>query len=140
MGYKRKTNNTENDNNINEISNENEELIIKIVCKELKKNILNDKKIYLSIKNSTLVKNSNLLSDNSYIIYDIITSDRQKKQIIENNNKNMENNPNPANKIIKKENQPNKQKIENNNPKMTDIHGIKIVNKNENDKNNLFNR
>ena len=60
----------------------------------------------------------------------------QKKQIMENNNKNMENNPNPANKIIKKENQPNKQKIENNNPKMTDIHGIKIVNKNENDKNN----
>ena len=39
-------NNTENDNNINEISNENEELIIKIVCKELKKNILNDKKMF----------------------------------------------------------------------------------------------
>ena len=72
-------NNIENNNNINEISNENEELIIKIVCKELKKNILNDKKIYVSIKNSTLVKNSNLLSDNSYIIYDIITSDRQKE-------------------------------------------------------------
>ena len=54
------------------------EKIIKIKCRELKKNILNDKKIYTTIQNSVLVKNNNILSNNSYVIYEIITSNRQK--------------------------------------------------------------
>ena len=61
-----------------EISDENEEKIIKIKCRELKKNILNDKKIYTTIQNSVLIKNNNILSNNSYVIYEIITSNRQK--------------------------------------------------------------
>ena len=61
-----------------EINDENEEKIIKIKCRELKKNILNDKKIYTTIQNSVLIKNNNILSNNSYVIYEIITSNRQK--------------------------------------------------------------
>jgi len=61
-----------------EINEENEEKIIKIRCRELKKNILNDKKIYTTIQNSVLIKNNNILTNNSYIVYEIITSNRQK--------------------------------------------------------------
>ena len=73
----------ENNDNNNEIENENQELVIKIVCKELKKNILNDKKINVNIKNSSLIKSNNILTNNSYILYEMITSNRQK----ENNEK-----------------------------------------------------
>ena len=65
-------NNLENNNNEIEINN-NEEEIIKIYCKELKKNILNDKKIYVNVQKEMTVSN------NSHIVYEIITSNRQKE-------------------------------------------------------------
>ena len=76
-------NNEEEEENKNEIiknesDNENEEYMIKIYCKELKKNILNDKKINVSINKCSLVKSNNLILNSSYIIYDIITSNREK--------------------------------------------------------------
>ena len=73
-----KDNTENNDKENNEIEMENEEKIIKIRCKELKKNILNDKKIFAKVQNSILMKANNILSNNSYMIYEIITSNRQK--------------------------------------------------------------
>ena len=66
------------EDNIDEIDDDNKEKIIKIKCRELKKNILNDKKIFVTLQNSTLIKNNNILTNNSYIIYEIITSNKQK--------------------------------------------------------------
>ena len=73
-------NDNDNDNEIikNENDKENEEYMIKIYCKELKKNILNDKKINVSINKCSLVKSNNLILNNSYIIYDITTSNKEK--------------------------------------------------------------
>ena len=73
-------NDNNNDNEIikNENDKENEEYMIKIYCKELKKNILNDKKISVSINKCSLVKSNNLILNNSYIIYDITTSNKEK--------------------------------------------------------------
>ena len=70
----------ENNNEIikNETDDKNEEYMIKIHCRELKKNILNDKKINVTINKCSLVKSNNLILNSSYIIYDIITSNREK--------------------------------------------------------------
>ena len=54
------------------------EKIVKIKCKELIKNNLNDKNINVAIKYSSLIKNNNILLNNSYIMYEIVTSNRQK--------------------------------------------------------------
>ena len=62
----------ENDEKI-EIEEKNEEKIVKIHCKELKKNILNDKKIYVNIQK---------VKDNNNNIYEIITSNKQKENKI----------------------------------------------------------
>ena len=69
------------DNNellLDEIKDKNEEKIIKIKCKELKKNILNEQNIYIKLENSIFIKSNNILSNNSYWEYEIITSNRQK--------------------------------------------------------------
>ena len=69
------------DNNellFDEIKDKNEEKIIKIKCKELKKNILNEQNIYIKLENSIFIKSNNILSNNSYWEYEIITSNRQK--------------------------------------------------------------
>ena len=55
---------------------ENEEKMITIKCKELIKNILNNKNINVVIKNPNYFKSKNLLSE-SYILYDIKTYSRQ---------------------------------------------------------------
>ena len=61
-----------------EIINKNEEKIIKIKCKELKKNILNDQKIFAKIEKFILMKSNNIISNNSYYVYEITISNRQK--------------------------------------------------------------
>ena len=66
---------TENNNNEN---NSNKEKMIKVNCKALTKNILNDKEICVTIKNPTYIKSKNILSE-SYMLYDIKTSSKQKK-------------------------------------------------------------
>ena len=71
---------------------ENEEKMITIKCKELIKNILNNKNINVVIKNPNYFKSKNLLSE-SYILYDIKTYSRQvnnklsKSDKIDDNNK-----------------------------------------------------
>ena len=71
--------NKQNDETINkEIIDDNVEKIVKIKCKELIKNNLNDKNINVAIKYSSLIKNNNILLNNSYIMYEIVTSNRQK--------------------------------------------------------------
>ena len=72
-------NNNQTNNEINKEENEGEEYMIKIFCKELKKNILNDKNINSIIKNPSLVKSNNLILNSSYIIYDVVTSNKEKE-------------------------------------------------------------
>jgi hypothetical protein len=73
----------ENDNNI-EQKDINKEKIIKINCKLLKKNLLNDKKLNVSISKYNYIKSKNILSE-SYILYNIKLSSKQKN---DKNNKN----------------------------------------------------
>ena len=67
-------NNEVNSNNDNKDSND--EKMVKITCKTLKKNIFNDKKIITEIKNPNFCKSKNILSE-SYILYDIKTTSKQ---------------------------------------------------------------
>ena len=87
-------NNIDNENKeINEVSKEekSKEKIITIKCKELNKNILNDKKININIINPTFFKSKNILSE-SYVLYDIKTFTRQKNSNKSLNSKELDKN------------------------------------------------
>ena len=73
----------DNDNN-NEQKDINKEKMIKINCKLLKKNLLNDKILNVSINKYNYIKSKNILSE-SYILYNIKLSSKQKN---DKNNKN----------------------------------------------------
>ena len=83
-----------NEGKYKDVPNEqkNDETMRTIKCKTLNKNIFNDKKINISIKNPNFFKSKNILSE-SYVLYDIITSSKQKRNKslnyneIENNKK-----------------------------------------------------
>ena len=64
------------DSNSNDDKERKEEKMIKINCKILNKNIFNDKKINVIIKNPNYIKSKNILSE-SYVLYDIKTSSKQ---------------------------------------------------------------
>ena len=82
----------ENDNNI-EQKEINKEKMIKINCKLLKKNLLNDKKINITINKYNYIKSKNILSE-SYILYNIKLSSKQK------NDKNNKNDDNSSKEIV----------------------------------------
>ena len=80
-------NNNENNSEINKTNSnnqKNEEKMITIKCKSLNKNILNNKKLYIVIKNPIYFKSKNILSE-SYIIYDIKTFTKHIKNTSINN-------------------------------------------------------
>ena len=100
-----------------------------------------------SLKNNQIISNKIMIKkgpneqnkneNNNNTNKNINLPNREVKKEIEqkqnnNKNKNIKIIPNPSN--IKKENQQNKQIMENNNPMMNDVPGIKILNKNENEK------
>ena len=66
----------ENENNVQQ-KDINQEKMIKINCKLLKKNVLNDKKINVTINKYNYIKSKNILSE-SYILYNIKLSSKQK--------------------------------------------------------------
>lgn len=73
----------ENDSN-DEQNNISEEKLVTIKCKLLKKNVLNDKKIKVTINKYNYIKSKNILSE-SYVLYNIKLFSKQKN---DKNNKN----------------------------------------------------